>query len=177
MRRFRRHTRNTLRGVNKNRIYGKTRQNSLKDTAIRIKKEKRAKAPASVGGYAKCRRVCVQFCLFSAKKYKKNRKREQLLLIIIYFVLSCIILVIIIRIYIPIHMNLFSYEWVYKSYCSITANKHPCPVPRNTKICDNLLVTVPEDETEKLLVIAEFLLASVTTAAVEPFLLIDELES
>ena len=63
-----------------------------------------------------------------------------------------------------------SYEWVYKSYCSITANKHPYPVPRNTKICDNLLVTAPEEETEKLLVIAEFLLASVTTLAVEPFL-------
>lgn len=133
MRRFRRHTRNTLRGVNKNRIYGKTRQNSLKDTAIRIKKEKRAKAPASVGGYAKCRRVYVQFCLFSAKKYKKNRKREQLLLIIIYFVLFCIILVIIIRIYIPIHMNLFSYEWVYKSYCIITAKNTPTPSPATQK--------------------------------------------
>ena len=38
------------------------------------------------------------------------------------------------------------------------------------KKVDNLLVTAPEEETEKLLVIAEFLLASVTTLAVEPFL-------
>ena len=37
------------------------------------------------------------------------------------------------------------------------------------KKVDNLLVTAPEEETEKLLVIEEFLLASVTTAAVEPF--------
>ena len=111
--------------------------------------------------------LCAVLSVFG-KKVQKNRKREQLLLIIIYFVLSCIILVIIIRIYIPIHMKKDSYEWVYKSYCSITANKHPYPVPRNTKICDNLLVTAPEEETEKLLVIAEFLLASVTTLAVEP---------
>ena len=38
------------------------------------------------------------------------------------------------------------------------------------KKVDNLLVTAPEEETEKLLVIEEFLLASVTTAAVEPSL-------
>ncbi len=111
-------------------------------------------------------------CSFVCFRRKSTKKPKARAIIANYYIFCIIfyILVIIIRIYIPIHMKKDSYEWVYKSYCSITANKHPCPVPRNTKICDNLLVTVPEDETEKLLVIAEFLLASVTTAAVEPSL-------